>query len=559
MALLPSLQTGAAAEVPRRYLVVSLPTWATDCLRRDDPALADATAPLALWERERGAMRLAATDARAQALGIVAGMNLSDARAQVPALVAREIDRVALIRRFEDFADWHSWASPMVSIEASRAPYGELVLDITGVSHLFGGEAAMLARVTGRLAALGFAAQGAIAGAIGAAWALARHAPGAVIAGNGARAALGELPVEALRLDAWQVLGLTQLGLRRIGQLYGRERKGLRARFGDALVLRLDQALGDVEEKPAPRLPPVEHFAERRFAEPIGLMDDVLACAGDLSIRLAAELEAAGEGAQTFHLFLYRVDHKLMHLAINAARPTRDAKHIAGLFSHRAERLGGEYDAGFGIDMVRLAASSTSPLGASQLGVFARDSAGEDLAQLYDRMASRLGAATVLGQKFVNTHIPEQAVVLEPVVVASPADPEARPDASLPRPVRLLPAPEPITVTAEVPDGPPVGMTWRRVGYRFARASGPERIGVDWWGGDFTLSTRRLKPNPRPLPLNKRREGGQGMVEEIVRHPVSARDYYVAEDEGGRRFWLFRQGLYGEAGTPAWYMHGFFA
>ncbi len=37
------------------------------------------------------------------------------------------------------------------------------------------------------------------------------------------------------------------------------------------------------------------------------------------------------------------------------------------------------------------------------------------------------------------------------------------------------------------------------------------------------------------------------------------RDYYVIEDDGGRRFWVFRLGLYGTAGTPSWYMHGFFA
>jgi protein ImuB len=33
------------------------------------------------------------------------------------------------------------------------------------------------------------------------------------------------------------------------------------------------------------------------------------------------------------------------------------------------------------------------------------------------------------------------------------------------------------------------------------------------------------------------------------------------EDEEGRRFWLYREGLYGEAQAPApqWFMHGLFA
>ena len=40
---------------------------------------------------------------------------------------------------------------------------------------------------------------------------------------------------------------------------------------------------------------------------------------------------------------------------------------------------------------------------------------------------------------------------------------------------------------------------------------------------------------------------------------IPTRDYYVAEDDGGRRFWLFREGLYSPDDTPRWFMHGFFA
>ena len=66
-------------------------------------------------------------------------------------------------------------------------------------------------------------------------------------------------------------------------------------------------------------------------------------------------LEAEGLGAQSFHLFLYRVDHKVMTLSVNAgARDARRRITSRRLFAHRAERLEGEYDAGFGIDMIRL-------------------------------------------------------------------------------------------------------------------------------------------------------------------------------------------------------------
>ena len=38
------------------------------------------------------------------------------------------------------------------------------------------------------------------------------------------------------------------------------------------------------------------------------------------------------------------------------------------------------------------------------------------------------------------------------------------------------------------------------------------------------------------------------------------RDYFRVEDGDGRRFWLFRDGLFGrETNSPRWFMHGLFA
>ncbi|MEO6396584.1 MAG: DNA polymerase Y family protein [Devosia sp.] len=527
-------------KLQRRYLALHLPRWETDCLRRADPELATLTRPFALWEKKRGAMRIVAADARASRQGIFVSQSLSDAKAIVPDLEAREIDRGFLASAFADFANWHSNASPIVSVLTDQAQWGDLVLDIEGVSHLFGSEAIMLETLMDRLAELGFTVNGAIASTVGAAWALANHGA-AQIVGEDARQALANLPVAALRLHEEQIAGLRHLGLKSIGQLYGRDRRSLQARFGTSLLLRLDQALGFVEERVTPRLPLVDHYAERRFAEPIALMDDVLMTARDLGFQLAARLEREGVGAQAFHLFLYRVDHKVMTLSVNAGRATRDAAHIGRLFAHRVDRLQGEYDAGFGIDMIRLAASSLSPLAQHQIGAFESADGAADLDRLYDRMASRLGPLAVVHSKFVNTHIPEQAVELEPIIARTEDDPQATPDRSLRRPLRLLPAPEPVTVAfAEVPDGPPPNMIWRRVRYRFVKTSGPERIGVEWW----SLPEAMLGPSGGDKAVND----GSGLT----------RDYYIAEDESGRRFWLFREGWYGEGAFPRWFLQGFF-
>ncbi len=516
--------------------------------------------PLALYERQKGAMRLAALDEQAAGAGLFVEQSLSDARALCPRLEVREIDRAYLEGVFADFADWHSYASPIVSVHREHAPYGDLVIDITGVTHLFGGEQKMLATVTGRLRRLGFTVNGAIAPNVGAAWALSHFAPDQVV-GHDSATALADLPVAALRLSDSQIGGLMQMGLKRVGQLYGRDRKALQARFGASLVLRLDQALGYIGERVRPRLPIAERYVERRFADPIGLIDDVLMCAHDLAIQLGVRLEAEGLGAQGFHLFLYRIDHKVMSLSVNASRATRDAGHIARLFENRAERLAGEYDAGFGIEMMRLAATSVADLDAVQIGAFETRDGTEDLDRLYDRMTSRLGPLAIVRSKFVNSHIPERAVKLEPAIAPTPDDPEAAPDPALPRPLRLLPSPEPIRVVAEVPDGPPASMVWRRISYRFVKASGPERIGGEWWHPEFALTVPK-PPEPKAPVSNRDEENtviNLGEAMQAPRKAIPSRDYYVAEDDGGRRFWLFRQGLYGETEIPLWFLHGFFS
>src|SRR6218665_929062 len=182
----------------RRYLALYLPRWETDCLKRADPAIGVLDVPFALWEKQRGAMRIVALDDRAAAAGLFASQSLSDARAICPDLDVREIDRALVAKLFAEFADWHSNASPIVSVLTDKAAWGDLVLDITGVSHLFGGEAAMLQAVTSRLTNLGISVRGAVAPSVGAAWALAHFGPPQIIVEHDLRSILSALPVAGL-------------------------------------------------------------------------------------------------------------------------------------------------------------------------------------------------------------------------------------------------------------------------------------------------------------------------------------------------------------------------
>ncbi|WP_160194702.1 Y-family DNA polymerase [Devosia riboflavina] len=528
----------------RRFLALHLPYWATDYLKRAEPRLKEK--PLALYERIKGGLRLAALDPEGLQNGLRLGQNLADARAIWPALTVLEIDRPRLEAAFGHFADWHSNASPLVSVMTDISRFGDLVLDITGVAHLFGGETEMLRTLIIRLRKLGYRVSGAIAPTIGAAWAVSHFARSQVVGDDSFAALLDALPVAALRLEESQLLTLGQMGLKTIGQVRQYPRKSLHTRFGQ-ILLRMDQAFGVIEERMAPRLPLVDYLAEQRFADPISLMDDVLRTTHDLSVKLSKTLEAEGLGGQSFHLFLYRVDHKVMTLSLNAGRVTRDPEHIADLFRHRAQRLEVEYDPGFGIDMVRLAASSTDRLDAVQTGAFSIEEGTEDIARLNDRLSSRLGPLAVLRTEMVASRLPERAARLVPTQSGQADAPIVAP--ALQRPVKLLPIPEVVAIMAEVPHGLPASMVWRGESFRLVSGQGPERLSAEWWRKQERLNL--VEPDPqKPKPYEPN-------LPEFS-PTAGTRDYYVVEDQHGSRFWVFRQGLYGEGNRPVWYLHGFF-
>ena len=80
------------------------------------------------------------------------------------------------------------------------------------------------------------------------------------------------------------------------------------------------------------------------------------------------------------------------------------------------------------------------------------------------------------------------------------------------------------TITAPIPDYPPMNFKYKGKLHKVKKADGPERIEPEWW------------------------------IEKGLH-----RDYYVVEDEEGKRYWLFRYGHYDGKNNPHWFIHGFFA
>jgi protein ImuB len=504
--------------------------------------------PLATFAGQNGALRLAAVCPRARAAGLAPGMMLADARALLPELQVHPAEPAADARLLEDLAAWCERYTPQVAIDRSAPhdPGGALWLDVTGCAHLFGGEAGLRTDLLARLGRQGLAAAAAIADCPGAAWAAARHAAAErqIVPPCGARAALAPLPVAALRLEPELSAMLERLGLARIEELYPLPRPALTARFGAALVTRLEQADGRLAEPISPRRARPAHRVQLPLAEPLLEVAALGVLTERLLDQLCAGLAAAGLGARRLTLALYRVDNSTACVAIGTSRPCRAPRQLARLF---AEKLA-QVDPGFGIERAILAAEVVEPLLPEPLawrsmGAGDLDQA-RDLAPLVDRLSNRLGAGAVSQLVPVASHLPERAQRRVPALDQAPrrgaALDQNQPAAFLPRPLhgpaparplRLLARPEPIEAVAAVPDEPPVLFRWRQAVHRVARARGPERLAPEWW--------RAPAADP----------------------DLATRDYFAVEDSEGGRFWLFRESLYraGAGRRPRWYLHGLFA
>ncbi|MDR5653197.1 DNA polymerase Y family protein [Ruixingdingia sedimenti] len=487
----------------RRLLSIWFPRLASDASLRRRPV----EGPFALTLRSGNADHLHCLTPAAAAEGLARGMALAEARAICPALATRPADLAQEAAALAALRRWAGRYGPLVAAEGSDG----LIADITGVAHLFGGEAALRDDLHARLDRMGLAAASAIAGSRGAAHALARHG-GGIIAAGALAAGLAPLPVAALRIDHDTAEALCRLGLPRIGDLIPLPRAPLTRRFGAGLALRLDQALGRQDEPLSPEPEPPHFGARLTLPEPIGRQEDVMAGLDRLLDRLCARLAEHHRGARRLALELRRVDHATARVEIGLARPLRDPARIAALFAKGVE----EVEAGFGIDALRLTAPVTEPLPPEQTGPRSAPAAGQDaLADLISRLGNRLGFDRVQRLAPAESLIPERSFLITPAAHTVPAT--AAPPGP-PRPAILFP-PEPALDAA---GHPPRAFRWRRQPFTTRRATGPERIAPEWWLDDPAWRS-------------------------------GLRDYWRIDTQEGPRLWLFHTPQ-----APGWHVQGEF-
>ncbi len=498
----------------KRFVTIWFRHLLTDWLTIKRPVLEQEAIVFAV--KDHGRSIITATNKLAEKQGITCGMAVADAKAIIPDLhVIDEMPRKAA-KLLKALGEWCIRYTPIIAVDL---PDG-LILDVSGCTHLWGGERPYLKEIVTRLRSKGYDVRAAMADTIGAAWAVTRFGQiTPIIESNGHTTALLALPPAALRLEPATLQRLQKLGLITINSFINMPRSVLRRRFGELFLLRLGQAFG-LEDEPITPLRPIQPYEERLpCLEPICTATGIEIAINKLLETLCHRLKQEGKGLRTAILKCYRIDGKTISVDIGTNRATYHIPHLFKLFELKINTI----EPALGIELFTLEAPKVEDVDPVQEALWAGKPGLDDLniAELLDRLAGKVGADAIHRYLPDEHYWPERSVKLAPSLQEKPTTCW---HIDKPRPTQLLPRPEKIEVTAPIPDYPPMLFIYNGKTHKIKKADGPERIEREWW-----------------------LDAGEH------------RDYYYVEDENGQRYWLFRAGHYQQHSSQQWFIHGYFA
>lgn len=499
--------------MPKRYVSIFFRHLLTDWLTIRRPELA----PLAIvvGAPDHGRLVITAANTLAVSQGITKGMVVADAKALIPGLEVIDDMPGKELKLLKAIGEWCIRYAPIIAVQE---PDG-IVLDVSGCTHLYGGEKDYLLEMLNRLKNKGYDVRASMADTVGTAWAIARYGKDNLIIEPGAQLqALEYLPPAALRLDPLILAKMHKLGFHTIGSFVNMQRSALRRRFGKELLIRLDQALG-IDQEPLKPIQALDPYVERLpCLEPIRTATGIAIAIRKLLEDTCARLRQEGLGLRSGILKCYRVDGKVIQIQIGTHQASHHVDHLFKLFELKITYIA----PGLGIELFILEVPKVDEVAPLQEALWTAKPNLENhaLIELMDRLAGKVGADKIHRYLPVAHYWPERAIKQATSIQEKPAI-DWRSDK--PRPVQVLPSPERIEVTAPIPDYPPMLFIYKGKTHYIKKADGPERIEREWW-------------------LDRGEH----------------RDYYNVEDEQGQRYWLFRSGHYADQHSQ-WFIHGFFA
>ncbi|MCA9043973.1 MAG: DNA polymerase Y family protein [Planctomycetaceae bacterium] len=506
----------------KRYACLWFPNWPIQRLESVEPRFQ--TLPLTLFEQRPGRGEFVTlTNRWAAQAGVRSGMPVSEAQTLCPdrrplklVAVNPELDRILL----ERLAVLAQQFSPLVALNEAEEP-DALLLDLTGVAHLYGGESEWAKSVCATFVSKGFQLQCAVAETIGAAWALAHgvHMPNRFrVLPAGELDRLNALSIETLRLNPEAHSVFHRLGIDSIGQLLALNRNSLVSRVGRAVTKRIGQFLGDIPELLTPYLPPPIFRERRQFEHPLTQSHWIEEVSLQLLKRLLQRLAKQQLGLSQLHV-VWQGEMAGTQLAwmIDLGRPTVDEPLLIELCQMKWERAA----LSFAVASVQMTAKQVGRLQCVRLSLFDEHQIAlrKDIDTLVTRLHGRLGSAHVSHLELVPDAIPEHQTRLRSAIESSEIYDVSFDAGMVPqlweRPLLLAAFPQPVDVLRMCHHSRPAVIKWQGQLSELHHVWGPERVESGWW--------RRA-----------------------VR-----RDYYRVETHTGQRWWIFQR-----LDTHQWFLHG---
>lgn len=495
----------------KRYMAIWFPHLVTDQMAIRQKLLKGKT--YALITQERNKQMIVSVSYEAKKLGLRANMPLADARITIPSLEAFKYQLQKQQKLLQEMAEWFIRYTPHVALN----PPDGLFLDLSGCT-VWKSEAQHLEEISKRFDGK-YHIKLAIADTMGAAWALAHYSEKQIAKPKEQLQALLHLPPKALRLAAPTLERLAKLGFHNIDSFIHIAPSTLRRRFGDEINLRISEALGHKPEAFEPITEPHPYQERLHCLEPITTAKGIEIAIENLLETLCGRLQKEDVGVRNAKLSAYRLDGKLQQISIGTNQPSINIKHLFKLFELKIKQIAPD----LGIELFIMDVIEVEELTKHQEALWQTQTQTDfgEIAELLDRISIKAGKNAIRRYLPQEHYWPENSIK---AVTDLKQQPETEWQTHKPRPTVMLNEPEPIQVSAPIPDYPPMTFTYKGEIHRIAKADGPERIEREWWLNDG-------------------------------KH----RDYYQVEDEKGQRYWLFRLGHYDDKIAAQWFIHGFFA
>lgn len=457
----------------------------------------DEATPFAVYETGQRPW-IVACNSGAQQRGIQTGMAVSAARTLTADLVLQPRDPRAEQQELERLAVWAYQFSSQLSLVAPDA----MLLEVQGSFTLFGGVDALQRRIAESVDNLGYHTLLASAPTPTAALWLARAGHEIHLMNpHTLTTAVGQLSFQVMDVDTQTLKRLQGMGLRRIADVLHLPRAGLAQRFAPEFVLQLDRALGRAADPRAPFAPPMRF--EERLVLPTEVQEvtALLFALRRLLFALCGWLLSQGKGVQRLQLSLLHRQRSATKLSISLLSPSRDHEHLLRVLRERLQKL----ELVAPVEELLLCAEELEVLDAENDDLFEHQVVGQLAWEpLVERLQARLGKQAVQGIAMVADHRPERAWRY-----CAPGQGAILPVQLPPRPAWLLPKPMSLVV----------------------------KNGCPCFEGELQLT-----------PDRERLEGGWWEGEDM------ARDYFVATNSRGARFWVYRE----LNASARWFLHGVF-